>query len=79
MMKLMIDDYEVEVSARRAWSDDENEDTEYFLNELSIFLSDAATQYASHGYEVLADSADRMSHDIYVALKGAGAYDRESA
>lgn len=75
-MKLMIGNYEVEISARNTITSKRKnaQDTGFFLNEISIALDEASLSYMQKGYEGLWQATERMSKDIYNALQAKGFY-----
>lgn len=78
-MKLEIGSYVVDINAYDGrWHKRNNKsDTEGFLNEISMYLSDGAEKNREYGYDALAKTADKYAHDIYIALDAVGVYDRE--
>lgn len=75
-MKLIIGDFTAEVKAKNTRYSERNNvvDTVYLLNLMSIACGRAAQDYKEKGYEYMAADFDKMSNDIYAALKAAGAY-----
>ena len=78
-MKLVINDFEVEIKARRTWRSKRanSKDTMSFLNQVSIFCGDASKQYDFEGYEALSKNARVWSHEIYTYLNDNGLYDNQ--
>ncbi|MBQ1524746.1 MAG: hypothetical protein IIZ55_06395 [Firmicutes bacterium] len=76
-MKLNIAGYEVELTARGRYSDQaRDEDTRYFLNQLSIWADEAAENLNRKGSDVLGRIAQDAGEDIYQELKATGFYDK---
>ena len=75
-MKLVIGDFTAEVKSRNTRYSERNNavDTIAFLNMMSIACDKAAQVYKAQGHEYTAADFDKMSNDIYAALKAAGAY-----
>lgn len=76
-MKLELGDYEVEVKAKDinlGHQKFNQNDTMYFLNELSCFLSEATRRYEETGYHALSSNCDEMQQAIYNQLKEIGFY-----
>lgn len=74
-MKLKIGCYEVEVFARELGNENQNEkDTLHFLNNVSIWASEAADLNRLQGYNGIAHSYEVSSGDIFKALKEKGLY-----
>lgn len=64
-MKLKIDDFEVEIKARSMGSEKMNEkDAAYFLNFISMALSDAALFNNMQGNHVFGKTYSAASNDI---------------
>ena len=76
-MKLMIGDYVVEIKAHDKYETRNNaEATKAFLNEVSIWASEAAKYEQTLQFDGLASSYNKSSDDIYNALKTLGYYNR---
>lgn len=75
-MKLMIGNYEVEISARNTITSKRKnaQDTGFFLNEISMALDEASLSYIGKGYEGLWQATKGMSNDIFSALQAKGFY-----
>lgn len=75
-MKLMIGDYEVEISARSTiLSERKNaKDTGYLLNEISMAFRALANEYKEQGFGASGAGYYKMCHDIYDVLKAKGFY-----
>lgn len=78
MIKLNIDNYEVEVTARYAILNDKaNEyDTATFLNQIIFLARECAERMEEQGYKGIAAEANTWANDIHAALADAGVYDR---
>lgn len=77
-MKLVIDDFEIEVSARRLTESRKNKEaTMYFLNTLSLFAAKAQERFYDVGAVALSEWAKECSDDIYYFLKDNGAYEKK--
>lgn len=75
-MKLNINGEEVTITVKSPYSKKENkEDTETFLNTLSIYLQQAGGAYGTLGFGAFAKESHKMSRDIFKALLDAGVYD----
>lgn len=76
-MKIVVGDYEVEITAKNKTASDEH-DTEYFLNLVSIWASEAA-QFNKKLFRdkdnALAVAYERASHEIFTQLLETGFYD----
>lgn len=71
-MKLMLDEYEVEIRAKKTWHDKRNKkDTMEFLNTLSILLDS--------DINIFQEKAIDWSDEIYTKLKAEGAYNKQNA
>ena len=75
-MKLIIGDYEVEIKAKKIGLDEKmnKQATIDFLNEASIYFSEASRMYTIEGCTGLAPAAQRKSTDIYNKLSEMGVY-----
>lgn len=74
-MKLIIGDYEINISAKNLEFDKKNSllRTMYFLNECSIAFNEASKQIAERT-PITSKRYEKMADDIYAALRAAGAY-----
>ena len=75
-MKLIIGNFTVEVKAKNTRYSERNNvvDAISFLNMASIAFDRAADAYKAKGNVYVAADFEKMSNDIYAALKAAGAY-----
>lgn len=75
-MKLKADNYVIDIKAKNACFSERNNlmDTIGFLNMASIAFQKAADAYKADGKEFIASDFEKISNDIYAALKAAGAY-----
>lgn len=75
-MKMVIGNFTVDVKARNTKYSERNNvvDAIGFLNMASIAFNKAADAYKADGKEFIAEDFEKMSNDIYAALKAAGAY-----
>lgn len=75
-MKMVIGNFTVDVKARNTKYSERNNvvDAISFLNMASIAFDKAADSYKADGREFIAEDFEKMSNDIYAALKAAGAY-----
>ena len=74
-MKLIIDGYEVSITARHVWQEKGcNKSTLEFLNELSIVYEEASHYNKSAGYARTAEIYQHTSNDIYVFNNEHGLY-----
>lgn len=76
-MLVKFGNYEIEVKAKSAIADEEfsEEQTFFFLNELSIMAETAAQTHKAAGYEAISGYFEKASRQIYDQLKEAGCYD----
>ena len=75
-MKIKIGEFEVEIKAKGIVSREKynEEDTQFFLNELSVVYQDAATFEDGQGYQAHARNYNTKSMNIYKKLCELGAY-----
>ena len=75
-MKIKVNDYEIEIKAKRPiWNANYNlSDTIQFMNMTSIAFQALADEWNAEGREYSAKEFEKISWDIYAALKAAGAY-----
>lgn len=74
-MKLIIDDFEVEVKAKFEGGERYNKEaTLFFLNHLVVLAGEAKKGFEAEGAYALADSAQRAQKNIYEFCKDKGAY-----
>ena len=75
-MKMVIGNFTVDVKAKNTKYSERNNvvDAIGFLNMASIAFNKAADAYKTDGKEFIAEDFEKMSNDIYAALKAAGAY-----
>lgn len=74
-MTLEMELFTVEIKAKHLGSNRMNKaDTEWFLNTLSIYASEAAKSFERDNLKALAEEAKQISDDIYNTLKTAGVY-----
>ena len=75
-MKLIIGNFTVDVKAKNTIYSERNNavDVISFLNMASIAFDRAADAYKAKGHVYVAADFEKMSNDIYAALKAAGAY-----
>ena len=74
-MRLIIDDFEVEVKARLVNKDRfSRKDTMRFLNKVSIWAGEASKQYDDNGLDSLAEWTQKASDQIYETLRKNGCY-----
>ena len=75
-MKLKADNFAIEIKVKNVNFTDRNNlfDTIGFLNMASIAFQKAADAYNADGKEFIASDFEKISDDIYAALKAAGAY-----
>lgn len=75
-MKLVVGDFTVEVKAKNTRYSERNNvvDVFDFLNMMSVACDKAAEVYKARNLQFTAQDFDKMSNDIYAALKAAGAY-----
>ncbi len=80
-MLVKFGNYELDIKVRSTITNEDfnDQDTFFFLNELSIIAEDAANYHKENGYEALANSYKKSSWDVYKDLKILGFYDKESA
>lgn len=75
-MLVKFGNYEIEVKAKSAIADEEfsEEQTFFFLNELSIMAETAAQTHKAAGYEAISGYFEKASRQVYDQLKAAGCY-----
>lgn len=74
-MKITINDYEIEIKARKPLGGKFNKkDTMDLLNLISLYASEAARQWDAEGADALAEMAQDDSDMIYKALDANGLY-----
>ena len=75
-MKLVVGNFAVEVKAKNTEYSERNNvvDAFSFLNMASIAFDKAAEVYKANNRPFIAEDFEKMSNDIYAALKAAGAY-----
>ena len=75
-MKLVVGNFTVEVKAKNTRYSERNNvvDAFSFLNMMSIACDRAAEVYKARNMQFTAQDFEKMSNDIYAALKAAGAY-----
>ena len=75
-MKLKADNYVIDIKVKNAVFSERNNlmDAIGFLNMASIAFQKAADAYKADGREFIAADFEKISDDIYAALKAAGAY-----
>lgn len=75
-MKLKAANYAIDIKVKNVIFSDRNNlmDTISFLNMASIAFQKAADTYKADGKEFIASDFEKISDDIYAALKAAGAY-----
>ena len=75
-MKLKADNYVIDIKAKNSTFSESNNlmDTISFLNMASIAFQKAADVWKADGKEFIASDFEKISDDIYAALKAAGAY-----
>ena len=75
-MKLKAYNYAIDIKAKNVSFSERNNlmDTISFLNMASIAFQKAADAYKADGKEFIASDFEKISDDIYAALKAAGAY-----
>ena len=75
-MKLVVGNFTVEVKAKNTVYSERNNvvDAFSFLNMASIAFDEAAEVYKANNRPFIAEDFEKMSNDIYAALKAAGAY-----
>lgn len=75
-MKLKADNYAIDIKVKNVNFSERNNlmDTIGFLNMASIAFQKAADAYNADGKEFIASDFEKISDDIYAALKAAGAY-----
>ena len=75
-MKVIINGYEVSVSAKHVWQEKASKkSTLEFLNELSIVYSEASEYNKNKGYSQTADTYNKTSDNLYDFNNGHGLYD----
>ena len=75
-MKLKALNYVIDIKAKNVSFSERNNlmDAISFLNMASIAFQKAADSYKADGKEFIACDFEKISNDIYAALKAAGAY-----
>ena len=75
-MKLKADNFVIDIKVKNAVFSERNNlmDAIGFLNMASIAFQKAADAYKAEGREFIASDFEKISDDIYAALKAAGAY-----
>ena len=75
-MKLVVGNFTVEVKAKNTKYSERNNvvDAFSFLNMMSIACDRASEFYKARNQQFTAQDFEKMSNDIYAALKAAGAY-----
>ena len=75
-MKLKADNYVIDIKVKNACFSERTNlmDAICFLNMASIAFQKAADAYKADGREFIASDFEKISNDIYAALKAAGAY-----
>ena len=75
-MKLKAANYTIDIKVKNVIFSERNNlfDTISFLNMASIAFQKAADTYKADGKEFIASDFEKISDDIYAALKAAGAY-----
>ena len=75
-MKLKADNYAIDIKVKNVNFSERNNlmDAIAFLNMASIAFQKAADAYKADGKEFIASDFEKISNDIYAALKAAGAY-----
>ena len=74
-MKLIIDDFEVEVKAKFEGGERYNKEaTLFFLNHLSMLASAARKHFESEGAYALADDAERVRSQLFKFCDDKGVY-----
>lgn len=75
-MKLKATNYAIDIKVKNVNFSERNNlfDTIGFLNMASIAFHKAADAYKADGKEFIAFDFEKISDDIYAALKAAGAY-----
>ncbi len=75
-MKLKADNYVIDIKVKNAYFSERTNlmDAIGFLNKASIAFQKAADAYKADGREFIAADFEKISDDIYAALKAAGAY-----
>lgn len=74
-MKLQIGTYEVEITVKDEYSIRANKiDTQYFLNELSCYLSEAEKSYDNTNFHELSENVQSWNTSIYEELAKQGFY-----
>ena len=75
-MKIMIGNYEIDIKAKRPYSQKANQgDTFAFLCLLSTYASEAANMHEQRGCHALAKAAHQISEEIYNFLDGKHYFD----
>ena len=75
-MKLKTGNYAIDIKAKNVTFSERNNavDVISFLNMASIAFQKAADAYKADGKEFIASDFEKISDDIYAALKATGAY-----
>lgn len=74
-MKLQIGTYEVEIKVKDEYSQRANKnDTQYFLNELCCYLSEASRSYDNTNFHKLSENVQSWNTSIYEELTKQGFY-----
>ena len=75
-MKLIINDYEVTITAKYKYNNRANKrDTAAVLNTMSIFATEASNHYTQIGMHALAKTAEKVGSEIFHYLDEQGVYD----